>query len=93
MDPAGVGALIGFASLCGCFLLVFCNDILQKRRQNNIAITTPLLATQPTPVLIKKRSHWRFHSLHLPEPIPVQTIYLSSLSSTTSISSFSTTTI
>lgn len=73
MDPAGIGALIGFGSLFACFLLVYCKDIQQKRKKN-ISVSMPLL---------KERAHWKFQNLKLPEPI--LTIPLSSLSSTTRI--------
>ena len=81
MDPAGIGALIGFGSLFACFLLVYCKDIQQKRKKINISVTFVSMH------LLNERAHWKFQNLKLPEPIP--TISLSSLSSTTRISATS----
>ena len=90
MDAAGVGALIGFASLLGCFLLVKCNDILERRNKNTKKeiLTTPLLL--PSVIQIQnpvqnsfQKKQWKVNLL--PVPSAPQIIKVSSLSSTTSI--------
>ncbi len=90
MDAAGIGALIGFASLLGCFLLVKCNDILERRNKNKKKeiLTTPLLS--PSVIQIQNRfqnslqkKQWKVNLL--PVPSAPKIIKLNSLSSTTSI--------
>lgn len=88
MDPAGIGALLGFGLLFGCFLLYRICEIYDKRKKN---IYAPLLQAQNQEkyigLTIRKPMHWKLKNLNLPTPIP--TIKLSSLSSTTSISTSS----
>ena len=80
MDPAGIGALLGFGLLFGCFLLYKICEIYDKRKKNLYA---PLLQQQTQDnkniLLIRKPEHWKIKNLELPAPVP--TIILSSTTS------------
>ncbi len=86
MDPAGIGALIGFGLLFVCLLFLRICEIYEKRKKDSLTI--PLL---PTPVLnpikneniLRKNVHWKFNSLPVPKSLekPIPTLILSSTTS------------
>ena len=52
MDPAGIGALIGFSVLIGCGGLRYCYEVYTKRRRDQIEKSLMVA----NPLLVRKHS-------------------------------------